>query len=34
LFSRQASGVMKVGIYPKGIPAARKPLWETADIQC
>ena len=34
LFSHQAKGVMKVGIYPTGIPAGRRPQWETADVQC
>jgi threonine dehydrogenase-like Zn-dependent dehydrogenase len=33
LFSRQASGVMKVGIYPAGVPAQRNPVRETAHVE-
>jgi threonine dehydrogenase-like Zn-dependent dehydrogenase len=34
LFSRQADGVMKVGIYPMGISVDRREARETVDAQC
>ena len=34
LFSRQADGVMKVGIYPMGISMDRREARETVDAQC
>jgi alcohol dehydrogenase len=34
LFSHQAGGVMKVGIYPMGLPADRKSARETVDAEC
>ena len=34
LFSRQADGVLKVGIYPAGVPSARTPVREMVDAQC
>jgi alcohol dehydrogenase len=34
LFSRQASGVMKVGIYPRVATVGPDRVWQMADIQC
>jgi alcohol dehydrogenase len=34
LFSRQASGVMKVGIYPRAVTVSPDQVWQMADIQC
>lgn len=33
LFSRQGAGVLKVGIYPTGVPAGRRPAREAVDAQ-
>jgi threonine dehydrogenase-like Zn-dependent dehydrogenase len=33
LFSRQGEGVLKVGIYPAGLPAARNLLSEPAEVR-
>jgi len=34
LFSHQADGVMKVGIYPGGLTHHQRLITETADIHC
>jgi len=34
LFSRQSDGVLKVGIYPAGVPHSRTPVRDTVDAQC
>jgi hypothetical protein len=34
LFSRQASGVMKVGIDPRAVTVSPDRVWQVADIQC
>lgn len=34
LFSRQGAGVLKVGIYPMGLPADRRSAREAVDIEC
>ena len=34
LFSRQGSGVMKVGIYPRAVALNPDRVWQMADIQC
>lgn len=34
LFSRQAAGVMKVGIYPRAVSVSPDRVWQMADIQC
>jgi hypothetical protein len=34
LFSHQGAGVMKVAIYPAGLPAARQVSKELVDVEC
>jgi threonine dehydrogenase-like Zn-dependent dehydrogenase len=34
LFSHQRDGVMKVAIYPAGVPAAATSRWEAVDATC